>query len=53
MHYLTHNAPLSNYITQVGSIIALITLTPLIPLSLEGEGEDNKKEGLKPLLETL
>jgi hypothetical protein len=29
-----------------------ITLTPLIPLSLKGEGEDNKKEGLPPLLNT-
>ena len=35
-------------------IISLIsyhsTLTPFIPLSLKGEGEDNKKEGLPPLL---
>jgi hypothetical protein len=43
-----HDAPLSNYITQIGSIIALITLTPCIPLSLEEEGEDNKKRGFRP-----
>jgi hypothetical protein len=29
------------------------TLTPFIPLSLKGEGEDNKKEGLPPLLDAL
>ena len=28
------------------------TLTPLIPLSLKGEGEDIKKEGLTPLSNT-
>ena len=28
------------------------TLTPSVPLSLKGEGEDNKKEGRKPLLDT-
>jgi hypothetical protein len=48
-----HNAPLSNYNTELFSIIALLTLTPLIPLSLKGEGEDNNKEGLPPLLNTL
>jgi len=30
----------------------IITLTPFIPLSLEGEGEDIKKEGLSPLSNT-
>jgi hypothetical protein len=45
-----HDAPLSNYITQ---LVLVIALTPLIPLSLKGEGEDNKKEGLPPLLNTL
>jgi len=26
-------------------------LTPFIPLSFKGEGEENKKEGLTPLLD--
>jgi hypothetical protein len=30
-----------------------IYLTPFIPLSFEGEGEENKKEGLTPLLHAL
>jgi len=29
-----------------------IYLTPFVPLSLKGEGEINKKEGLAPLLDT-
>jgi hypothetical protein len=48
-----HDAPLPHYNTELGSIIALFTLTPFIPLSLEGEGEDNKKEGPPPLLDAL
>jgi hypothetical protein len=30
-----------------------INLTPLIPLSFQGEGEEKIKEGLAPLLNTL
>jgi hypothetical protein len=48
-----HGAPLPHYITQLRSIIALLTLTPSVPLSLKGEGEDNKKEGLPPLKTSL
>jgi len=32
---------------------AIIYLTPLIPLSFQGEGEIFLKEGLTPLLNTL
>jgi len=36
-------------ITQLFSIIpSVITLTPLIPLSLKGEGEEIKKRGYRP-----
>jgi len=43
---------LLHYSTQLVLVIALLyTLTPSVPLSLEGEGEDNKKEGLPPLLD--
>jgi hypothetical protein len=31
----------------------LIYLTPFIPLSFKGEGEEKRKEGLTPLLDTL
>jgi len=30
-----------------------IYLTPCVPLSFKGEGEGHKKEGRKPLLDTL
>jgi len=32
-----------------GRLIFVITLTPFIPLSLKGEGEDIKKRGYAPL----
>jgi len=32
--------------------MAIITLTPCVPLSLKGEGGDNNKRGASPLLDT-
>jgi hypothetical protein len=35
------------------SILVIINLTPSVPLSLKGEGEENKKERALPLLDSL
>jgi hypothetical protein len=37
---------ISTYFSTVSGLF--IHLTPSIPLSFKGEGEDNKKEGLSP-----